>query len=290
MPFDDGLAAAASAISAHLDTVLASYPDLPVTQAMCYAVAGGKRLRGYLVLEGARLHGVGLDRAIWPACAIEAIHAYSLVHDDLPCMDDDDLRRGLPTVHRKWDEATAVLAGDALQTLGFELVARAECHDDALVRADLALSLARASGARGMVLGQALDMAAEQADAPLTLDQITALQAGKTGALICWSAEAGARMARADLTPLTGYAQRLGLAFQIADDILDVEGDAAQMGKAVGKDADRGKATFVSLLGLDGAKRRAQSLVTEACDCLSVYGAEATGLQQAARFVIARRT
>ncbi|WP_323770540.1 farnesyl diphosphate synthase [Antarctobacter sp.] len=290
MAFDNGLVAAASAISAHLETVLADYPDLPVTQAMGYAVAGGKRLRGYLVLEGARLHGVEPDRAIWPACAIEAIHAYSLVHDDLPCMDDDDLRRGLPTVHRKWDEATAVLAGDALQTLGFELVARAECHDDPAVRADLVLSLARASGARGMVLGQALDMAAEQADAPLTLDQITALQAGKTGALICWSAEAGARMAQADLTPLTGYAQRLGLAFQIADDILDVEGDAAQMGKAVGKDAGRGKATFVSLLGLDGAKRRAETLVTEACDCLSVYGAEATGLQQAARFVIARRT
>lgn len=290
MSFDDGLASAASAIGTHLETVLADFPDLPVTRAMGYAVAGGKRLRGYLVLEGARLHGVAPKRAIWPACAIEAIHAYSLVHDDLPCMDDDDLRRGLPTVHRKWDEATAVLAGDALQTLGFEMVARDACHDDPVVRADLALSLARASGAQGMVLGQALDMAAEQADAPLTLDEITALQAGKTGALICWAAEAGARMARADLTPLTGYAQRLGLAFQIADDILDVEGDAAQMGKAVGKDADRGKATFVSLLGLDGAKRRAETLVTEACDCLSLYGAEAINLQQAARFVIARRT
>ncbi|SNS81760.1 polyprenyl synthetase family protein [Antarctobacter heliothermus] len=290
MSFEDGLAAAEAQIRGHLAKVLAGFPALPVTDAMGYAVAGGKRLRGYLVLEGARLHNVGPARAIWPACAIEAIHAYSLVHDDLPCMDDDDLRRGLPTVHRKWDEATAVLAGDALQTLGFELVARAECHDDPAVRADLALSLARASGAKGMVLGQALDMAAEQAETPLTLDQITDLQAGKTGALICWSAEAGARLARADLAPLTAYAQRLGLAFQIADDILDVEGDAAQMGKAVGKDADRGKATFVSLLGLDGAKRRAQTLVAEACDCLSVYGAEAINLQQAARFVIVRRT
>lgn len=290
MNFKDGLAVAEARISAHLDRVLGEFPALPVTRAMGYAVAGGKRLRGYLVLEGARLHGIDPDRAIWPACAIEAVHAYSLVHDDLPCMDDDDLRRGLPTVHRKWDEATAVLAGDALQTLGFEMVARVDCHDDPAVRADLALSLARASGAQGMVLGQALDMAAEQADAPLTLDEITALQAGKTGALICWSAEAGARMAQADLAPLTAYAQRLGLAFQIADDILDVEGDAAQMGKAVGKDAGRGKATFVSLLGLDGAKRRAESLVTEACDCLSVYGPEAADLQQAARFVIARRT
>lgn len=290
MSFHDGRAAAADAIQAHLTKVLAKLPALPVTQAMGYAAAGGKRLRGYLVMEGARLHGIAPERAIWPATAIEAIHAYSLVHDDLPCMDDDDLRRGLPTVHRKWDEATAVLAGDALQTLGFEMVSRTDCHPDADVRADLVLSLARAAGAQGMVLGQALDMAAEQADRPLTLDEITQLQAGKTGALICWAAEAGARLAQADLAPLTGYARALGLAFQIADDILDVEGDAAQMGKAVGKDADRGKATFVSLLGLDGAKRRAESLVTEACDCLSVYGAEAANLQQAARFVIARRT
>ncbi|SMX38421.1 polyprenyl synthetase family protein [Maliponia aquimaris] len=290
MSFADGLAQAARAIEGHLRRVLAEHPALPVVEAMGYAAGGGKRLRGYLVLEGARLHGVAAEQALWPATAIEAIHAYSLVHDDLPCMDDDDLRRGLPTVHRKWDEATAVLAGDALQSLGFELVARDECHPDAGVRADLCLSLARASGARGMVLGQALDMAAEQAEAPLTLDQITALQAGKTGALIGWAAEAGARMARAEVAPMTGYAQRLGLAFQIADDILDVEGDAAQMGKAVGKDAGRGKATFVSLLGLDGAKRRAETLVTEACDCLSVYGAEARNLQEAARFAISRRT
>ncbi|MBV7396199.1 polyprenyl synthetase family protein [Mameliella sediminis] len=291
MGFSDGLAEAARKIEAHLRLVLSEFDsNLPVVEAMGYAVGGGKRLRGYLALEGARIHGIGPDRAIWPACAIEAIHAYSLVHDDLPCMDDDDLRRGLPTVHRKWDEATAVLAGDALQTLGFEMVSRSECHDNAVVRADLALSLAQAAGARGMVLGQALDMAAEQATTPLTLDQITDLQAGKTGALFEWSAEAGARMAQADIVPLTGYARALGLAFQIADDVLDIEGDAAQMGKAVGKDADRGKATFVSLLGLDGAKRRAERLVTEACDCLSVYGAEARNLQEAARFVISRRT
>ncbi|MBY6118900.1 polyprenyl synthetase family protein [Mameliella alba] len=290
MGFQDGLAEAARTIEDHLRHVLSGLGGLPVVQAMGYAAAGGKRLRGYLVLEGARIHGIAPAQAIWPACAIEAIHAYSLVHDDLPCMDDDDMRRGMPTVHRKWDEATAVLAGDALQTLGFELVACPDCHPDAVVRADLALSLARAAGARGMVLGQALDMAAEQADTPLSLDQITALQAGKTGALFGWSAEAGARMARADIAPLTGYARALGLAFQIADDILDVEGDAAQMGKAVGKDAGRGKATFVSLLGMDGAKRRAESLVTEACDCLSVYGSEAGNLQDAARFVISRRT
>ncbi|MDJ0823509.1 MAG: polyprenyl synthetase family protein [Paracoccaceae bacterium] len=287
--FADRLSAAQTAIQAHFDQTLAALPDLPVTHGMGYATQGGKRLRGFLTLEGAHLHDVDPARAIWPATAIEAVHAYSLVHDDLPCMDDDDLRRGQPTVHRKWDEATAVLVGDALLTFGFELVSHPEVHDDAAVRADLALSLARASGAQGMVLGQALDMAAEVADAPLTLDQITELQAGKTGALIVWAAQAGARLAQADLGPLTTYAERLGLAFQIADDILDVEGDAAAMGKAVGKDADRGKATFVSLLGLEGAKRRAQTLVTEACDALSVYAHKADSLREAAEFVISRR-
>ena len=287
--FRDSLEAGARAVAAHFDHVLKDAADLPVLHAMRYATTGGKGLRGWLVLEGARMHDVAPERALWPACAIEAIHAYSLVHDDLPCMDDDDLRRGLPTVHRKWDEATAVLAGDALQALGFEMVSDPRCHDDPAVRAELALSLARAAGARGMVLGQALDMAAERADTPLDLQQITALQAGKTGALIAWSAEAGARLAQADLAPLTAYAERLGLAFQIADDILDVEGDAETVGKAVGKDAGRGKATFVSLLGLECAKARATSLVTEACDALSPYGHRADALREAARFVISRR-
>ena len=288
--FTDALRRDADRIGAHLDHVLKTDPDLPVIDGMRYAVSGGKRLRGFLVMEGARLHGVGEERAIWPAAAIEAIHAYSLVHDDLPCMDDDDLRRGLPTVHRKWDDGTAVLVGDALQTLGFELVLDPACHPKADVRANLALSLARASGRGGMVLGQALDIAAEKAETPLTLDQITALQAGKTGALIVWSAEAGARLAEADTKPLTDYATALGLAFQIADDILDVEGDATTVGKAVGKDADRGKATFVSLLGLDGAKRRAAELVEAACDALSPYGARAQTLNDAAQFVISRDT
>lgn len=287
--FDTALQEAAARIQAQFDTVLSDLPDLPLTQGMAWATNGGKRLRGFLVLEGARLHGIAPEHAIWPATAIEAIHAYSLVHDDLPAMDDDDLRRGLPTIHRKWDEATAILVGDALQTLGFELVSNPACHPDGSVRADLALSLARASGAQGMVLGQALDIAAETAGQPLNLDAITDLQAGKTGALIVWSAQAGARLAQADLTPLTEYATRLGLAFQIADDILDITGDAATVGKAVGKDADRGKATFVSLLGLDGAKRRAEILMDEACSALSVYGNQAETLQQAARFVIARQ-
>jgi farnesyl diphosphate synthase len=255
---------------------------------MAHATNGGKRLRGFLVLESARLHGVDPLAAIWPATAIEALHAYSLIHDDLPCMDDDDLRRGQPTVHKKWDEATAVLAGDALQTLAFEMVTRPESGNGD-VRANLALSLAKAGGAQGMVLGQALDIAAETAHDPLTLEQITTLQHGKTGALIEWSATAGARMADADLTALSTYAKALGLAFQIADDILDVEGDAATVGKATGKDANAGKATFVSLLGLDEAKRRAKQLVESASDALSIYGDDAKVLRDAATFVVTRK-
>ncbi len=259
--------------------------DLPVARAMEHAVAGGKGLRGFLVLEGARLHGVDRAAAQLPAAGIEALHAYSLVHDDLPAMDDDDLRRGRPTVHVAWDEATAILAGDALQSLGFEL-----CADPAVGphRADLCLALARASGIAGMVGGQARDIMAESADLPLDLDQITELQQGKTGALIRWSAEAGAVMAGADARPLGRYAAALGLAFQIADDILDVEGDAEKMGKALRKDDAAGKATFVSLLGLEAAKLRAAELVEAACDALSPYGAQAETLHETARFVIAR--
>ncbi|NHX27987.1 polyprenyl synthetase family protein, partial [Escherichia coli] len=186
--------------------------DQRVVQAMRYAVAGGKRLRACLVIEGAAPHDVPVARALNAAAAVEALHAYSLVHDDLPCMDDDDLRRGLPTVHVKWDQATAVLAGDALQTLCFGLLADPATHPDGAVRADLVASMALAAGARGMVYGQALDIAAETADQPLTLDQITELQAGKTGALIRWSAEAGARLAGADVAPLGAYADALGLA------------------------------------------------------------------------------
>jgi farnesyl diphosphate synthase len=215
------------------------------------------------------------------------MHAYSLVHDDLPCMDDDDLRRGRPTVHVEWDEATAVLAGDALQTLAFELVARPEVGTPE-ARADLVLSLAQAAGARGMVLGQALDVAAENAATPLTLDEITALQRGKTGALIEWSACAGALLAGTDPAPLRRYAQALGLAFQIADDILDEEGCAETAGKRLRKDARAGKATFVSLLGLEGARARAADLVEQAGAALVEYGGRAETLRDAARFVISR--
>ena len=259
----------------------------PVAEAMLYACEGGKALRGFLVLEGARLHGLGDGQAAPAAAAIEVLHAYSLIHDDLPCMDDDDLRRGRPTVHRAWDEATAVLAGDALQALAFRLLCRAGCPAEA--RLTLVETLAQAAGVGGMVGGQALDIAAETAPAPLTLAEITALQAKKTGALITWSAAAGARMTMADPAPLLRYGDALGLAFQIADDLLDLEGDAALVGKATRKDQGRGKATFVSLLGLDAARARAGSLVEEACDALAPYGEAADTLREAARFVASRR-
>lgn len=287
MSFSAQLAADAAVVQARLDAAMAGFDNQPVVQAMRYAAHGGKRLRGFLVLESARMLGIPQARAVSAAAAVEALHAYSLVHDDMPCMDDDALRRGLPTVHVKWDEATAVLAGDALQTLAFELLT-----DPALGSGDtriaLVARLAQASGAEGMVLGQALDIAAETAAQPLTLEEITALQAGKTGALIRFSAEAGAIIAGADPAPLRAYATALGLAFQIWDDVLDVTGDAALTGKAVGKDAAAGKATFVSLLGLEPAKARAKSLIAEAEAALSVYGSAAQNLIDCARFVIAR--
>lgn len=287
MSFPDRLAADAALIEARLDAALAGFADQPVVEAMRYALRGGKRLRGFLVLEGARMLRVPSEQAMSAAAAVEALHAYSLVHDDLPCMDDDDLRRGQPTVHVRWDEATAVLAGDALQTLAFGLLC-----DPALgspeVRIALVAGLAKASGAEGMVLGQALDIAAETAGRALTLDEITALQAGKTGALIGFAAEAGAILAGADRGPLRAYAVALGLAFQIADDILDVTGDASTTGKRVGKDAVAGKATFVSLMGLKGARAWAAALVEEAAAALAPYGAAAGNLIAAARFSISR--
>ena len=286
MSFRDRLADCADQVARRLSVALDGFPDEPVVAAMRHATSGGKALRGFLVMEGGALHGVPDGVSVAPAAAIEALHAYSLVHDDLPAMDDDDLRRGRPTVHRKWDEATAILAGDALQTLAFELVLS---HGDPAVARELGLSLARAAGANGMVLGQARDIAAETGP-PLTLDRIGELQAGKTGALIRWSAEAGPRLAGADPEPLGRYAAALGLAFQIADDVLDVEGDEAATGKRVGKDAGAGKATFVSHLGLDGAKARARQLVEEAEAALAPFGPDADALRECGRYVIERRS
>ncbi|MFC3181896.1 polyprenyl synthetase family protein [Cypionkella sinensis] len=289
MSFPALLAADASLIQTRLDAAFASLPDQPVTRAMAYATTGGKRLRGFLVLESARMLGVAPAVSVSAAAAVEALHAYSLVHDDLPAMDDDSLRRGQPTLHIRWDEATAILAGDALQTLAFELLTD-PALGSAEIRLKLVAGLAKASGAAGMVLGQALDIAAESAGTPLTLEEITALQAGKTGALIGFAAESGAILAEQNPRPLRAYAAALGLAFQIADDILDVTGDAAKAGKRLQKDADAGKATFVSLLGLDAARARAKWLIDEACDHLLPYGASAQNLIDCARFTIARES
>ncbi len=282
------LATSAEEVRAVLQREIAGLPDSPVRAAMAYACNGGKGLRGFLVVETARLHGLSGAGPLRAAAAIEALHAYSLVHDDLPAMDDDDLRRGRPTVHIAWDEATAVLVGDGLQALAFGLVAGPATADDPAVRADLVASLAQASGAAGMVLGQAQDIAAESAAAPLTFEQTVALQRHKTGALIRWSAEAGPRLARAPTAPLGAYAAALGLAFQIADDILDQTGDEAAAGKRLQKDAAAGKATFVGLLGLDGARRQAEDLVAQACEALTPYGAAGDTLRALARFVISR--
>jgi farnesyl diphosphate synthase len=260
-----------------------------LADAMRYAtLSGGKRLRAFLVLEGADLYGVRPQQSDRVAAAAECIHAYSLVHDDLPAMDDDDLRRGQPTVHRKWDEATAILAGDALQTMAFDILASVRTTSDAGIRLRLISSLAAAVGSHGMVLGQAQDIAAETASAPLTLEQITELQANKTGALFTWSAVAGPVMGNSDTTTMRNYAQAIGLAFQIADDLLDVEGDADKAGKRLQKDNAAGKATFVSHLGVDGARKKAEELVEQACDGLDIFGGTGDNLRQLARYIIDR--
>ena len=281
----DALQHAASIVESSIGAIVQNdQPGIP--DAMMYAVCGGKSLRGFLVLEGSKLHRVDVQIAAPIAGAIEAMHAYSLIHDDLPCMDNDDLRRGKPTVHRKWDEATAILTGDALQALAFELIMSADITPKAKVV--LAHMLAINAGERGMVGGQAADIAAETEAEPLTLHKIESLQAKKTGALIEWACAAGPRIAGADEMPMQQYGRSLGQAFQIADDILDVTGNADAVGKAVGKDITAGKATFVSLLGLDGAKSRAVELVDEACDALALYREEAATLRAAARFVLNR--
>ena len=285
--FEKRIAEVAVAVTARLDAALAPIEG-EIGAAMRHASSGGKRLRAFLVSESAVLHGVDPVPALDAAAAIEAMHAYSLVHDDLPAMDDDDLRRGQPTVHVKWDEATAILVGDALQSLAFDLVAHMALPADRVVA--LTAGLARASGGLGMVMGQAMDIAAETAPVPLTLPEITDLQAKKTGALIEWSAQAGPVMAGAEPQAMSAYARALGLAFQIADDILDVEGDEAETGKRLRKDGEAGKATFVSLMGLDGARAEATRLVDTACEALSAYGRDADCLREAARFVISRQS
>ena len=272
-----------------LDAALAQYPKGELADAMAYATVGGKRIRGFLVMESARLHGVPDEAALPVAAAVEALHAYSLVHDDLPAMDDDDLRRGMPTCHVQWSEATAILAGDALQAMAFRLLTD-DAIGDAEARVRIVRAFADAVGAGGMVWGQALDIAAESSVQTLDLKAITRLQRAKTGALIRFAATAGALIAGDDPDALDRYAAGLGLAFQIADDILDVVGDENVTGKRVGKDGAAGKATFVSILGLDGARDEARRLVHEAQTALDGYGEAAGNLRELARFVIERDT
>ena len=249
---------------------------------------GGKRLRAFLVIHSCNIFEVQKDTAIQAAIAIECLHAYSLVHDDLPCMDDDELRRGKPTVHVKWDEATATLTGDALQALAFELIASLP-HIDAIRIVELLKKLAKASGMQGMVLGQAQDIQAEKSEVNLNINDITSLQQNKTGALIEWSAISGAILSNHDDRKLLDYAKSIGLAFQIQDDILDIEGDAVLAGKRLQKDVSAGKATFVSLLGIENAKLRAKELIEEAIDALSDYGVKAEPMRQVAKFIIERK-
>ncbi|MBV8889732.1 MAG: polyprenyl synthetase family protein [Alphaproteobacteria bacterium] len=255
------------------------------------ALAPGKRLRPLLVLASSRLFAVARRSALQVAAAIEMVHAYSLIHDDLPAMDNSDLRRGRPTCHKQFDEATAVLAGDGLLTLAFEVLSHADTHGDPAVRCELVASLAAAAGAAGMVGGQMIDLLAERQ--PLDIGAITRLQRMKTGALIAFACEAGAVLAKAPAEPrlaLRGYAHDLGLAFQIADDLLDVEGSAAETGKPVGADAAAGKATFVSILGAERARAQAELLVDQAAAHLDLFEQRAELLRQVARFVVNRRT
>jgi farnesyl diphosphate synthase len=293
--FDAALAEAAALTDAVIDRLIAVPEGLEsrVFEAMRYAVlAPGKRLRPFLVLASAKLFSVARRSALQVAAAIELVHAYSLVHDDLPAMDNSDLRRGRPTCHKAFDEATAILAGDGLLTLAFEVLSHPDTHGDAAVRSELVAALAAAAGGHGMVGGQMIDLIAEHRP-DLDIGAITRLQRLKTGALIAFACEAGAILGKAATEArlsLRGYAHDLGLAFQIADDLLDVEGSAGETGKPVGQDAAAGKATFVSILGIERARSQAQLLVAQASAHLDVFGEKAELLRQAARFVVERRT
>jgi farnesyl diphosphate synthase len=291
---DQGLRDSAQAVEAALDALLPEPAGLHarVQEAMRYAVfAGGKRLRPFLVLESARLFGASEAYAVRSAAAIEALHTYSLVHDDLPAMDDDDLRRGRPTTHRQFDEATAILAGDALLTFAFEVLADPATHQRAEVRSELVSLLARAAGHDGMIGGQMIDIAAPGLD--LGVDEIIELQAKKTGALFTFSCLAGAIVGGADLQAresLRAYSEAFGVAFQISDDLIDAEGSAEAAGKQVGKDADLGKATLVSLWGIAAARAEAARLAQEACAALACFGHEADRLRTLPYYLLDRQS
>lgn len=292
MSFQDALARCAADTDALLDRLLPldAFPARRVVEAMRYSALGqGKRLRPFLVVESAALFGVPREQALRTGAALECVHCYSLVHDDLPAMDDDDLRRGKPTAHKAFDEATAILAGDALLTYAFEILSADATHPDPAVRLRLIAGLSKAAGMAGMVGGQMLDIEAETR-VTSSLSDISLIQSLKTGALFRFACEAGAMLAGQDPTPLRQYADKIGLAFQIADDILDVESTPQALGKATQKDKAMGKATFVDLLGLEDAKARATALTEEAVASLAIYGPRAAILNDAARFIVQRRS
>jgi len=286
------MADSAKAVEAALEQVLPQPHGLHarIHEAMRYAIfAGGKRLRPFLVMHSAAMFGVAPERAARAAASIESLHTYSLVHDDLPCMDDDDLRRGRPTTHKAFDEATAVLAGDALLTIAFEILADAATHPNADVRLKLITRLAEASGSNGMIGGQMIDMRA--AVSSFGADEVMLLQRLKTGQLFEFSCEAGPILGEAsdaDRKRLRDYAHDMGLVFQITDDLLDVTSTAEKTGKAVGKDKDQGKATLVSIHGVDGARAEAEKLANRAADMLSSYGPEADPLRELPMFLLDR--
>ena len=302
--FTARLGAIAAETEALLTRLLADKPEASeimrpprLLAAMRHAVlGGGKRLRPFLLVETATLFGVPPNGALLAGAALECIHCYSLVHDDLPAMDNDDLRRGQPTVHKAFDEATAILAGDALLTLAFDLIAREQVHAAPAVRVALSLELARAAGLGGMAGGQMLDLAAEgrfDDKHALSQQEIATLQAMKTGALLRFACRAGAILGQAEpsaLAAIDRYGVAIGQAFQIADDLLDVEGDTATIGKAAGKDAAAGKATLVAALGVAGAHARLEALTAEADAALAPFGGKADILRAAARFIVERRS
>ncbi len=263
-----------------------------IGEAMRYSALGqGKRLRPFFVCESAQMLGAERQNALRVGAALECIHCYSLVHDDLPAMDDDDLRRGKPTSHIAFDEATAILAGDGLLTYAFEIIADEATHEDPAVRSELVLALAKASGHNGMVGGQMLDLEAEKHTGQ-SLEEIIKIQNLKTGALFHFSLVSGAILAGGtpeQFAALATYAEKIGLAFQISDDVLDVESSPEELGKATQKDADAGKSTFIDLYGLAGAKKRAGVLSDEACEALSLFGDKAENFHAAARFIVTRK-